>query len=209
MIALTAGLLVRQALGGPGVIQARAGFVAVYFGVYLILCCIAFFGPANKHNKNDNTSGIAAVLDLIRMLSGRKEFAFILFDDEEKGKKGSLAWTKAHPALQAKLLTVNMDCVGNGDHLVISIPNSAEDDPSCAALKKALEEIGAHIYSSDQAKMNSDQKNFRNGIGVCACFYRKGVGYYTPRIHTSRDTVASGETIDKLTGALAEFAQNI
>ncbi len=209
LIALAAGLLTRQALGESGAVQARIGFMAVYLGVYLILCFIAFRGPANKNNKNDNTSGTAAVLDLMSRLSGHQDIAFILFDDEEKGKKGSLAWTKAHPDLQANLLTFNMDCVGNGDHFVISIPPEAETDPSCAALRTSLEEIEAHVYSSDRAKMNSDQKSFRKGIGSCACFYRKGIGYYTPRIHTSRDSEASGETIDKLTGALERFVKSI
>ncbi len=57
--------------------------------------------------------------------------------------------------------------------------------------------------------MNSDQKSFEKGIGICACLYKKGIGFYTPRIHTAKDTVASPENISRLTDALASFARNI
>ena len=55
--------------------------------------------------------------------------------------------------------------------------------------------------------MNSDHKSFDKSVGIAACLYKKGVGYYTPCIHTKRDTVASPENIEKLTNALREFAQ--
>ena len=82
-------------------------------------------------------------------------------------------------------------------------------DPRFPALRSALEGIGAGIYSSRKADMNSDQKNFDKGVGICACLYKKGIGYYTPRIHTAKDTVASPENIRRLTDALASFARGL
>ena len=75
------------------------------------------------------------------------------------------------------------------------------------AFSAALEGIGAKI--SKTAHMNSDQKSFDKGTGICACTYKRGLGYYTARIHTVKDTVASPENIEKLTDALAAFARGI
>ena len=55
--------------------------------------------------------------------------------------------------------------------------------------------------------MNSDHKSFDQGVGVCACSYKPKIGYYTGRIHTSRDTVAEPENIRRLTDALSRFSE--
>ena len=201
-VAVLAGVSAGAAFGGFESFIGRLGGLAVYMVIYFGFYCLLFRGPANLSNKNDNTSGSAAVLDLTVSLSGIKEAAFILFDDEEKGKKGSKAWTAAHSALKENLLTINMDCVGNGEHFIVSVPEEAEKDAAWAAFRKALEGIGAKLYPSRKASMNSDQKNFRKGVGICACLFGKVIGYYTPRIHTKNDTVASEETVDRLTKAL-------
>ncbi len=202
-VSVFAGVSAGAAFGGFESLYGRLGGLAVYMVIYFGLYSLLFRGPANLSNKNDNTSGSAAVLDLTASLSGFKEAAFILFDDEEKGKKGSKAWTAAHPALKESLLDINMDCVGNGEHFIVSVPEEAENDAAWAAFREALEGIGAKLYSSRKASMNSDQKNFAKGVGICACLSGKVVGYYTPRIHTKNDTVASAETVDRLTKALA------
>lgn len=46
---------------------------------------LMMFGAANKHNVNDNTSGIAALLETMQRLSpeAREKTAFILFDHQE------------------------------------------------------------------------------------------------------------------------------
>ena len=154
-------------------------------------------------------SGTAAVLELARLLHGCNDAAFILFDDEEKGKKGSKAWAKAHPDAKANALIINMDCVGNGDRFIVCVPDPARGDAAYPVLETALKSIEAGIYPARKTAMNSDQKSFDKGIGICACLYKKGIGCYTPRIHTSRDTVASNKNISALCGALAKFVKSI
>ena len=188
--------------GLPGRLLTILVYAVVYFGLFMLL----FRGPANRHNRNDNTSGTAAVLALMEKLSGAPGVAFILFDDEEKGKKGSKAYAQYRPEVKSGQLVVNMDCVGNGSHFIVSVPDAARNDPRFMALSSALENIGAKIYSSGKANMNSDQKSFDKGVGICACSYKKGLGFYTSRIHTGKDTVASPENIEKLAGALACYA---
>ena len=187
--------------GVPGRLLSVAVYAVIYFGLFILL----LRGPANPHNRNDNTSGTAAVLSLTEKLSGVPGIAFILFDDEEKGKKGSKAYAQYRPEVKSGRLVVNMDCVGNGDTFIAGVTEAAMNDPLFPALSAALESIGAKV--SEKARMNSDQKSFDKGVGICACTYKKGLGYCTGRIHTVKDTVASPENIEKLTGALAVFAR--
>ena len=190
-------------------LAARMLMLAVYAVVYFGLFFLMLKGPANEHNRNDNTSGTAAVLELMRTLGERPDVAFILFDDEEKGKKGSKAYAKAHPAIRQNTLIINLDCVGNGDTYVFCASGKAEGNPLYAELQTFIRQSGLHarFYRAHRAQMNSDHKSFRQGVGVCACRYKKLVGYYTGRIHTARDTVAEPETVSRLASALAAFAQ--
>jgi hypothetical protein len=76
-------------------IQAWAiSFLLTYYGLFFGIMRVF----KNKHNFNDNTSGVATVLSIIDGLSTNelKNVAFILFDNEEKGKKGSKAYSKDH-----------------------------------------------------------------------------------------------------------------
>ena len=70
----------------------RLLLLGVYTTVYYGLFYLMFRGPANQRNRNDNTSGTAAVLGLMETLGEKPGVAYILFDDEEKGKKGSKAF---------------------------------------------------------------------------------------------------------------------
>ena len=202
--AIWAGYAARG-LSGLKDLPGRLVFILVYLAVYFGLFLLILRGPANRHNRNDNTSGTAAVLSLSEKISGVPGAAFILFDNEEKGKKGSKAYAQAAPEVKSGRLVVNMDCVGNGGQFIVSAAENAMNDPLFPALSSALEGIGAKIYPAAKASMNSDQKNFDKGVGICACIYKKGIGYYTPRIHTVRDTVAMPENISRLTDALAGF----
>ncbi len=182
-------------------------YTAVYFGMFYLM----FRGPANKRNRNDNTSGTAAVLGLLQLVGARPGVACILFDDEEKGKKGSKAFAKAHPDIKEKALVVNLDCVGNGDTYILCGSAAAQEDPLYDALKEALERGGsfARFFPAGKASMNSDHKSFDKGVGVCACQHKPFIGYYSDRSHTARDTVADPQTVSRLAEALAGFAKGI
>ena len=205
-VAVGAAFGVRALTGLQGV-PGRLVTVAVYAAVYIGLLLLLFRGPANQHNRNDNTSGTAAVLFLAEKLAGVPGIAYILFDDEEKGKKGSKAYAVYRPEVKSGRLIVNMDCVGNGEQFIAGATETAMSDPAFPALSAALEGIGAIVCSSGKASMNSDHKSFDKSVGICACGHSKIIGWYTGRIHTANDTVASPENIEKLTDALAAFAR--
>lgn len=182
-------------------------YTAVYFGMFYLF----FMGPANKRNRNDNTSGTAAVLGLVQLVGARPGVAYILFDDEEKGKKGSKAFAKAHPEIKENALVVNLDCVGNGDTYILCGSAAAQEDPLYEALQRAMGDSGLshRFFPAGKASMNSDHKSFDKGVGVCACRHKPFIGYYNDRIHTARDTVADPKTVARLADALAAFAERI
>ena len=189
-------------------IKDRMLMLAVYMAVYFGLFFLLLLGPANRHNRNDNTSGTAAVLEIRRIRREQPGAAYILFDDEEKGKKGSKAYAADHPEIKEGTLIVNLDCVGNGDTFIFSASDGAECGPLYAEMQNAASRKGltARFLTCHQAKMNSDHRSFDKSVGVCACRYKPFVGYFTGKIHTVRDTEADPETVRKLAEALTDFA---
>ena len=168
--------------------------------IYLALYYCAYFIPMmipNKHNVNDNTSGVATVMSIARMVNNDK-VAFILFDNEEKGLLGSKTFNKKHSEVLKDKLIVNFDCVGNGDQIIFAYKENAEKLYEYDLLCKSLIPSGkfdVHYLPAKKCLGNSDYKSFLNGVGVMACKRGKLFKFYTDRIHTSKDTVADEENI--------------
>lgn len=186
--------------------QAIVAFMIVYYGLWFLL----FRTFKNTHNANDNTSGISAALETMRALpTGKRDgAAFILFDNEEKGKLGSKAYAKAHGKIKADTLIVNMDCVGLGKHLIVTASDHATANKEYKKLCEALQPIDgmeAAFFVGKQAKLNSDHLNFSCGVCLAACKKSRRIGYYTPYIHTSRDTVVDESNLTAISGALKAF----
>ena len=72
-------------ISSTGVVVNIALNAVLIFGLWWMLD-----GKANRHTANDNTSGVAAVMELMARLpeEQRSKAAFILFDNEEKGMLG-------------------------------------------------------------------------------------------------------------------------
>lgn len=186
--------------------------LVTFFICYYALLLVLIMGPANKHNVNDNTSGVAAVLRLMESLPPelRGQAAFVLFDNEEKGRLGSKAFAARRPEIKKGTLVFNMDCVGVGDHLLIIGKNFARPLPDYALLQQSFvpeDGITPHFYPSTGTTMNSDHRAFRRGVACVACKKRGLVGYYTPSIHTRRDTEASPRNIEYLARSLTGFVK--
>lgn len=178
--------------------------------VYIVLGFFLWWmiaGPANKHTMNDNTSGVATLIEIALSLpeTSRSHVAFIFFDNEEKGLLGSSAYKKKHGSALKNTLLINFDCVSDGDYIQF-YPNKA---------LKGNEEI-LHCLERSFCSHNekqvwivkgfgfypSDQKAFTLGVGVAA-LHKGPVGYWLGRIHTVRDTIFDVQNIDLLcTGAL-------
>ena len=210
LVGALAVLFCKAVLGITEFNQLYTIFMACYFGCLMLL----LFGPANKHNANDNTSGIATLLCLMEKLpeNARSKAAFIFFDNEEKHMQGSGSFAKKHPEIKRNTLIVNLDCVGVGDHFLCLAKRGAVMhalypllvDALVPSAPKSLRHIPAlgSVYPSDQA-------SFRCGAAICACKKAPVIGLYMDRIHTKRDTECDLSNIDFLAERLCDFTQKI
>ena len=202
-----------KAIFGDGEMAFWVGYLAelaALFGlIYLMM-----FGPANKNNANDNTSGVAAVMETMARIpaENRGKVAFILFDNEEKGMLGSNAFASKHKQVKKQTLLVNMDCVGLGENILFFSPKKARAHAHYEKLMAAVNaqqgrpvewfNMEGHLYPSDQSQ-------FKCGIAICSCKKAKVIGYYCDRIHTKHDTIADAGNIAFIADGLAAFAQSL
>ena len=192
-LSLGAGALLRAGTGAR--VAMPLGFLAVYWALFMLM----FFGPANRHTANDNTSGILALLMLMEQLPKEKrgDAAFLFFDHEEQGKIGSKRYFKAHEAAMKDKLIINYDCIGDGDHILFVEPK----EPAAGLeerLRRAFPAKGGItpvFTAGKKARYNSDQMSFPCGVGVAA-LHEGRFGLFLPRIHTRRDTVCEPENLD-------------
>ena len=171
-----------------------------------------FFGKANRHTANDNTSGVITLLEAALTLPQelREKACFVFFDNEERGMLGSAAFASKRRQVKEEKLVLNFDCVSDGSSVQFFPTKSLKKDE--AALErieraflpqsgKTVEVVrGFGFYPSDNA-------SFRRAAGVCALKRGKRLGWYMDRIHTGRDTVFQEENISILTDGIRRMLE--
>ena len=155
--AVLLGMLLISLLIGTAVgLATKSGdlLILTFFFAYLALMLLMMFGAANKHNVNDNTSGIAALLETMQRLSpeAREKTAFILFDHQETGSRGAKSYGAQHVEVQTMKLLVDLNCVGMATRLS-SAPRkwrriSRNTPPSANPLKKTQWHLACRRSSS-------------------------------------------------------------
>lgn len=213
MVMLAVALSISYLVGMVWLENERAyilTFLALYYGLYFLM----FRGFSNPKNHNDNTSGVATLLTIMANLDDikRGNVAFIFFDNEEKGKKGSKAYFNDHKTDMEKKLLINFDCVGNGETIVFIAKEEAEKTEEYKKLAECFTPNNgytAEFYPMQGSESNSDYKNFPMGIGCMACKKTKGGMLYTPAIHTPRDNVANSENIEYITDGIIRFLDEV
>ncbi len=203
-VAIAVGALAGWLSKEPG-IGGSVGMLAAYAMLALMM-----FGPANKHCANDNTSGVAAVMEMMARLpqEERANAAFILFDNEEKGMFGSSGYAAQHKEFKKNGLLVNLDCVGDGENILFLSNKKTRELPEYALLEQAMQaQTGRNLLMDkmESAVYPSDQAQFTYGIAVCACNKGKVLGYYVDKIHTPKDTVCEQANLDFLADGLTSF----
>ena len=193
------------------------GFILLFenhrFSSLLALLCVAFLvlwmliGPANKNNANDNTSGVVTLLEIARTFpeNQRHKVCFVLFDLEEAGLIGSACYRKKHKEATDKQLVLNLDCVGEGDHLLM-FPTKylKENRKRLTSLYMACGYFGKkslRVYEESRYVYPSDQMHFPYGVGICALRKHKKL-LYLSRIHTKKDTILEETNVNILRAAL-------
>lgn len=183
----------------------------VGLAAYWALLILMMRGPANPSNANDNTSGVVTVLETARTMPAnqRHKVAFILFDLEEKGLRGSSAYRKAHKAETEGQLILNLDCVGDGDEiLLIPTKKVCQDEGKLRRLCTIVSRSGKKTIAVCHKGFRfypSDQRNFPYGVAIGAFHRKKGIGPYYSRIHTPKDTVLDETNVNVLRAALTSL----
>ncbi|MBQ8654463.1 MAG: M28 family peptidase [Clostridia bacterium] len=182
----------------------------VYFAIFLLM----MIGPANRHNANDNTSGVASVLELMERLPQevRGKAAFILFDNEEKGMLGSGSYARRHKKVRREKLLINLDCVGVGDAVLFFAKKKTRALPEWKLLEESFAAVQgkkAEFYPLEKSMYPSDQAQFDHGVAVCACRRGRRIGWYCSKIHTKEDTLCEQDCLDLLCGGLQSFIMKL
>ncbi len=186
--------------------------LALFVSLFLVMWLFVG-GKANPHTANDNTSGVVTVLTLADRLADRNDVCFVLFDNEEIGMFGSMAFAQKHKTAAKQTLLVNFDCVSDGDWLLLvstkPVRRKVNYEQFCDHVRKVCadtEKIPL-IEKSSSTVYPSDQMNFKKSVAVAALKKTKTklVGYYMDRIHTPKDTVFDDRNID----ALADIFENL
>lgn len=172
---------------------------AVSMLLVLLLFGWIFFGRPNRHTANDNTSGVLTAIEALHDPALKEKICVVLFDHEEMGLFGSAAFAKKHKELLKDKLLFNLDCVGDGDYLMLILSKQAQAhrDAITAAFSP---ENGKEllIEKSSRVLYPSDQANFKNAVGVAAFNRHKLLGLYLDKIHTGKDTVCDENNITLL-----------
>lgn len=182
--------------------------IRVIFGLILI----ASFFLKNKHNHNDNTSGVLGVYQVAALVAQNPELkarcAFVLFDHEEVmpgllGSKAFAKWRRQHHPDKAGGMVINLDCIGVGD--VLTVMTKKKHD-------------GWHNMADFLEKENFDVRKVRGGLtgnsdhapfpgGVSLLFQKRALlgPLYIPSIHSGRDKVCDLGQIERLCGTVYHY----
>lgn len=176
--------------------------------LFLVEVCLVMVGPANRHNANDNTSGVVTVLSLMEHLPQelRNNVCFVLFDLEEAGLWGSISYAKAHKKQIRHQLILNADCVGDGKTLLfIPTRKLKKQKDRIERLDMCLQDTNTmelRLHKKGFALYPSDQANFPYALGIASVRKTKGGLLYIDKIHTKYDQILDENNIAVLQEAL-------
>ncbi len=188
-------------------------------GVILIAYILQkFVGVANKHTVNDNTSGVATLLEIMDEIDQnlREKVTFVFFDHEELGFLGSQNFKDRYGKEIKEKPLINFDCVANGDYIFFITKKKFRKTRYNNVLENSItynfkneETKKAVLETSLKVIYTSDQILFNNSVAVTAMNKMPILGYYLDRIHSPLDTVYQDKNILLLKNTMIEFIKEI
>ena len=146
--------------------------------LFLLLLVVGLFypkyGKSETNNKNANTSGVIALLEVAKALTPRYrgEVCFLFLDGGTPGGQGAQRLIHAHPELKKKSVVV-LDSVGEGDELLI-LPGKASrwNDKLLDTILERFsnsEKKTCCLKTDGLAHYPSDNRACSGGTVICAC----------------------------------------
>jgi len=182
-------------------------FLFCFVGTLFLFIFQMLAGYRNKNNYNDNTSGVVTLIELMKRMPKEylNDVCFVFFDNEEKGLLGSQAFNSKHKKLMKDKLLFNFDCVSDGDYFLFVYKKL--DQVIIDKLYQCFNSSNKHleIIKAGKAIYPSDQKSFKNGVGIAAFNKGKRIGLYMNKIHTKKDVIFEEENINLLVKTFLKF----
>ena len=152
---------------------------------------------------------MVALLAAARAAEYDKRVCLVFLDNNERNLLGASAFKKRHIDKASGNLFIDIDCVGDGEHLLL-LPSkhSRWDSRLLEALEEAFPKGGTmepHLRTKGLHYYPSDNRKFKFHVVVCACRHLAGLGYYIPHLRTRRDTALDEDNIAYVTEGLARF----
>lgn len=179
----------------------------VFTVALFVILILTMYGPANRNNANDNTSGVVTLLEILSSFpeSKRDQVCFVLFDLEESGLVGSSSYQAKHKDQVCNQLVWNLDCVGEGDDIILFPRRKVKkDEEFMTILERCVTRLNTKNVSIRRKGFSfypSDQMNFPYGVGIAALKKCK-FGYYLSKIHTKNDTTLDETNVNILRAAI-------
>lgn len=179
------------------------------FVLFDLLLWLLVFGPAKKHNANNNTSGLMALYEVASRLprDRKEEVAFVLFDNKEKVHAGSNAFVKQHEVeFFYNKLVINLDCVGVGDAIIFLCTKH-----SLLYGRKAATFASKDCGKEFSARFNrnfvyiSDSNSFPVAVNVSAFTMDGSNGPTLKNLYNEKDTQLDEANIEALASALVAY----
>lgn len=177
----------------------------------LLLGALAYlrYGPAERNNLNDNTSGVAVLLETAEKLTPRyRNDVCILFLDGGSGNmQGAKGFRGKYPRAKEKPV-ICLDCVGSGDELLILPGKGARWDGDLLDAVNASFENTARKTCYDKVDglvhYPSDNRAFKQGVAICAVRHVRGFGRIIRP--TGKDNAIDDENLNLLCDGLVRLA---
>ena len=177
----------------------------------LLLGALAYlrWGPSEKNNVNDNTSGVAALLRTAEQLTPRyrNDVCFLFLDGGSENMQGAKGFRKCYPSAKEKPVLC-LDCVGSGDELLILPGRGARWNGDLLDAINSSFEISERKTCYDKVDglvhFPGDQRAFKQGVAICAVRHVRGFGRLV--CPTRRDNVIDEENLELLSRGLVKLA---
>jgi hypothetical protein len=115
---------------------------------------------------NDNGSGVAILIDLIRTLESckiQKPVEIVFFDLEEQNLAGSRAYTEGSAANEISAM-INLDICGLGDCMVVAPRENLNREPLKRIVRKGFQSASHRIHRLERLPAGDEQSFIRADI---------------------------------------------
>lgn len=160
----------------------------------------------NLFNYNDNTSGLAVVMDIAKRHKENNKIAYALFDNEEKIFYSAYFFRNKFKKALKKIRVINLDCVGTGKSIGVLIHNwanikFAEDISNYLKFAKKYDSFAR----KPRGKLHTDAGAFKKNSVTVSAFLMKGKTHVIYNTHSKKDKNIDYDTMNFLAERLTKY----